>query len=639
MLRDRDPFKIQIEGGDIQDRQLSGFSDRRYEGTGIPPREIGSLHRVIDPKVARIALLLLVGVFLVLFCRITWLQLVRGVHFRDIAEGNRIRLEILPANRGLIVDRQNKALVSNIPEFNLIIIPADLPKDNNVRDDILAKLQLLINNTEINSTLNNLNFNSYLPVTILSQLDRDMALSLISKTYAWSGIKVNITSRRNYIYNNALGQVLGYMSLLSLDEYKKMNLSYQYNDSIGRTGIEAIYEPELRGFAGKREVEVDNLGRAREIYTAIESISGERLTLTVDSELQQVVVDSIEKHLLSAGLKKGAAVALDPKNGEILALASFPTFDPNMFGLKNKSQEVRNVLLDTSQPLFNRAVSGEYPSGSTIKPFYAAAALQEKVITPQTSIFSGGGIWAGNKFFADWKAGGHGSTNVYKAIAESVNTFFYTIGGGTENFNGLGVNRIIQYLKKFHFGEKLGIDLLGEARGLIPTPEWKQIYFNDKWYLGDTYNLSIGQGNLLVTPLQLAVNYAALVNGGIIYKPHLVKMRQSENNQPGQVIESQKIGTLPISENNLKVIKQALRDTVVYGSGRSLAELSKAVAGKTGTAQVDLKKQPHAWFAGFVPYDDPAMVLVVLIENGGESTYTAVPAAKEIFSWYITNRL
>ncbi len=638
MIKHKDPFRIRVEGGDIKDRELVGYSDKRYEGTGIPAKEVGSLSRVIEPKVPRTLLFVFIIFFSLLTSRIIWLQVVRGVEFRATAEGNRIRLEILPAQRGLIVDRQNQKLVSNMPMFNLVVIPADLPDDFNLRQTILEKLQAIAQKNNYQIDLTKLDYNSYLPVVLESQLDHNQALALMNQAAEWPGVEVRVVSRRNYLLDEYLGHVLGYMSLLSSDEYQKMSKVYQFNDSIGRTGIEAVYEEELRGLAGKREIEVDNLGRTREIYASLEPVSGSRLTLTIDNELQRTVVDIMKKYLKVASLTKGAAVALDPKNGEVLALASLPLYHPNYFGLLEKSQEVAATLQDKNKPLFNRAISGEYPSGSTIKPFIAAAALQEQVITPQTTFFSSGGLWAGNKFFADWKADGHGATNVYSAIAESVNTFFYAIGGGTEHFTGLGIDRLANYLKKMNFGQLAYIDLLGEAKGLVPIPEWKQLNFNERWYLGDTYNLAIGQGHILVTPLQLAVNYAALVNGGNIYQPHLIKMIQDPLRDV-KIIAAQKNGSLPIDQQNLSIIRQGLRNTVVYGSGRSLATLSRAVAGKTGTAQIDNKQQPHAWFAGFVPYEDPSMVLIILFENGGESTAIAVPAAKEIFDWYIKNRL
>ncbi|MFA4937249.1 MAG: penicillin-binding protein 2 [Patescibacteria group bacterium] len=638
MIRNRDPFVIRIEGGSIKDRELAGYSDRRYEGTGIPAKEIGSLNRVIEPRIPRILLLVFVIFFTILGGRVMWLQIAQGDEFRTIAEGNRIRLEILPAQRGLIVDRQNKKLVSNTAEFNLIVVPADLPKDIYNRNSIFSQLQAIASKDNYELVIDDLDYNSYQPKVLYTQLNHNQALTLMSQSTDWPGVEVKIASRRDYTEAEYLSHVLGYMSLLSGEEYKKMNQIYQFTDSIGRSGIEAAYEEELRGIRGKREVEVDNLGRTREVYASVDAISGDRLTLTIDSGLQQVVVDSMNKYLKLANLKKGAAVALDPKNGDILALASFPLFNPNNFGLQEKNQEVVNILQDGNKPLFNRSISGEYPAGSTIKPFIAAAALQEKIITPQTTIMSTGGLWAGNKFFADWKAGGHGLTNVYSAIADSVNTFFYTIGGGTEKFNGLGIDRLASYLKKMNFGQLSYIDLTGESKGLVPTPEWKRLNYNDKWYLGDTYNLSIGQGQILVTPLQLAVNYAALINNGDIYQPHLIKMIQ-DSVFGAKIIEPQKNGSLPIDPENLEIVKKGLRDTVVYGSGRSLSSLTRPLAGKTGTAQVDNNQLPHAWFVGFVPYEDPSMVLVILVENGGESTATAVPVAKEIFDWYINNRL
>jgi len=303
------------------------------------------------------------------------------------------------------------------------------------------------------------------------------------------------------------------------------------------------------------------------------------------------------------------------------------------------SQEEYNAFLnDENNPLFNRAISGEVPSGSTIKPVVAAAALQERVISENTSFLSIGGLHIGQWFFPDWKAGGHGVTNVRKALAESVNTFFFYIGGGYQDFVGLGVDRLVKYMRLFGLGEKSGLDLNGESAGFVPTSDWKEETKNEAWYIGDTYHISIGQGDILVTPLQVANFTAAVANGGILYRPYLVQSLLDENNQVVKQIEPQIIRRDFIDPYNLQVVREGMRQTVIAGSARSLSVLPVNSAGKTGTAQWSSKKQNHAWFTGFAPYENPEIVITVLVEEGREGSEVSVPIAKEILDWYFSQR-
>ncbi|MEK7097236.1 MAG: penicillin-binding transpeptidase domain-containing protein, partial [Patescibacteria group bacterium] len=289
-------------------------------------------------------------------------------------------------------------------------------------------------------------------------------------------------------------------------------------------------------------------------------------------------------------------------------------------------------------PLFNRAVSGEYPSGSTIKPVMAAAAFEEGVITEKTSFLSSGGLRIGEWFFPDWKAGGHGVTNVRKAIAESVNTFFYYIGGGFQDFIGLGIERIVKYEKMFGLGSQTGVDLPGEASGFLPSKEWKEKTKNEKWYIGDTYHVAIGQGDLTATPLQIAMFTGFFANNGKIYRPHFVREILDSKDNPAKEIEEDPIRENFISDYNIKVVREGMRQTVTAGSARSLSLLPVEAAGKTGTAQWSSKKDPHAWFTGFAPYDYPQIVFTILIEEGREGSTVAVPIAKEFLEWYFGER-
>ena len=294
-------------------------------------------------------------------------------------------------------------------------------------------------------------------------------------------------------------------------------------------------------------------------------------------------------------------------------------------------------MVDPNAPLFSRAWAGSFPSGSVIKPIIAAAAFSEGLINRQTTFFSSGGLQINTWFFPDWKAGGHGVTNVVKALAESVNTFFYIIGGGYENFVGLGLEKISEYLKKFGLANTVGIDLPGETAGFIPSREWKEDVKKERWYIGDTYNLSIGQGDLLVTPLQVA-NYTAIIaNGGTSYQPHLVKRMINAETKEKIDIAPRIIEKNVLPDSILSIVREGMRATITSGSAQSLNSLPVAVAGKTGTAQWSSKYSPHAWFTGFAPYDDPQIVLTILIEEGGEGSHVAVPVAREVFGWWAKN--
>jgi penicillin-binding protein 2 len=302
------------------------------------------------------------------------------------------------------------------------------------------------------------------------------------------------------------------------------------------------------------------------------------------------------------------------------------------------------MLSDPAKPFFNRAIAGVYPPGSSIKPFVAYAALEEGVVSPRTQVMSTGAVVVPNPYnpdapaiFRDWKAGGHGVVDVYKAIAESVNTYFYAVGGGYGDIEGLGIARIKRYLDAFGFGVKTNADITGEEEGVVPDKIWKEKEFNAQWTLGDTYNVSIGQGNLLVTPLQLARAYAALANGGKLMQPLLVKEVIGNNKE--KIFESRPlvVATSAEDEKNLSVVRNGMRQTVTDGSARRLADLPVAVAGKTGTAQAP-RNTTHAWFASFAPFNDPKIALVILFEEGGEGSSVAVPAAHEIYQWYFGGR-
>ncbi|MFA6170960.1 MAG: penicillin-binding transpeptidase domain-containing protein [Patescibacteria group bacterium] len=354
--------------------------------------------------------------------------------------------------------------------------------------------------------------------------------------------------------------------------------------------------------------------------------------------MQKKLEEIIANRLAKTNLKKASAIIMDPRNGEVLTMISLPAYDDNLFARGISADEYKKLLEDPNRPLFNRAVSGEFPSGSVIKPVIAAAALEEGVVDENTTVLSNGGIRINQWFFPDWKAGGHGVTSVKKALAESVNTFFYYIGGGYENFQGLGVERIDKYGKIFGLDAQTGIDLAGESAGFLPTKEWKEKAKGEKWYIGDTYHVSIGQGDLLVTPLQVAQYTSVFANGGKLYRPHLIRqVLTSEDKIVGNVVSDavrNLVSEKLVSKKNIEIVREGMRQTVTGGSARSLQSVPVPVAGKTGTAQFSTTKPTHAWFTGFAPYDNPELVITILVEEGGGGDVIAVPIAKEFLEWY-----
>lgn len=579
--------------------------------------------------------------------RTAWLQIVKGDYYYSMAEGNRIRVERVEAKRGVIYDQARRPLVRNVANFILYFIPSDMTADENEAESIITRISQILGNQsaeEIKEKLAGVgkkSLESYRPLFIADNIDYDRAMQLYLESAAWKGVVLSNKTRREYDLYNSLStsHIMGYTGKISKEEMKKRTEEdYLAIDYIGKMGIEYFWEKELRGTNGEKQIEVDALGKEKKILGQERENDGHNLVMAVDIETQKKLEDIMRGALDKLKLSRGVAVVQNPNNGEIIAAVSLPAYDNNSFARGINKDEYGVLVNDPDRPLFNRIVSGEYPSGSTIKPAMAAAALQEGVITERTSFSSVGGIRIGEWFFPDWKAGGHGITNVRKAIAESVNTFFYYIGGGHQDFAGLGLERIVKYLKLFGLGDRLGVDLAGEATGFLPSQEWKETAKNERWYIGDTYHLSIGQGDLTATPLQIVSLTSFFANGGKLYQPHFVKEILDSQDRLVRKIQPQVIRDGFISGYNADVVRSGMRQTVTSGSGRLLSTLPVTAAGKTGTAQWSSKKDPHAWFMGFAPYENPEIALSILVEEGKEGSTVAVPIAKEFLEWYFRDR-
>lgn len=584
--------------------------------------------------------LILLGLIILGF-RLFYLQIHQGNYLRQIAEGNRLRIEIIPSNRGLIKDEKGHILVENIPQFNLMFIPADLPKDLSLFQDKLQKIAQL-SKVEFENLYNQLTkapSYSSIPQLIKDNIDYENALKLESEIKDIPGFILNIKATRNYFYPESLSHVLGFLGKISEEEYKDLkDKNYQFDDFIGRQGLEAYYEEILRGIPGQKQIEVDSQGHELKKYFQIDPKQGKHLTLYIDADLQAKAYELLSKYIKKLSVPGGAVVILDAKTGGVKTLVSYPSFDSNKLTQGLDPQEAEKLFKDPSRPLFNRAISGEYPPGSTFKPIIALGALAEGIITPQTQILSQGGLKFDKWFFPDWKKGGHGLTDLTKALAESVNTYFYYIGGGYQDFRGLGVERIIKYAQEFGLGKKTGIDLPGEKEGFLPSKKWKEEIKKEKWYLGDTYHLSIGQGDILITPLQAANYLLTIVNDGKVLRPHLVKSIEDPSTNQQKNIKAEVIKKIQIDTKYFQAVKRGLRAAVVSGSARWLNNLPVTSAGKTGTAQATDPNKFHSWFIGYAPYEDPEIVISVVIEEGGESTQAALPLAYEILAWYFSQK-
>lgn len=608
---------------DAEDISLNEAVSRRPSVAVQPARSF--VGNVIAGSRYRRGLILAFGMLSIFLLRTGYLQIVRGATYRTLAEANRIRTHILPAERGIIADRNGVVLAKNNPSFTLVAQISELPKEAVERDALFAEVASLVNADAAEFSRLFDQSTDIAELALATDIPYETALSYAVHDDDIFGINLVLSERRSYITDGipSLSHVLGYTGIINAEEYADLrDNGYVSYDHLGKQGLEVSHEAELRGTYGQEIVEVDATGKFLRTIAKQDPVNGERLTLSLDATLQAQIEYVLEARLKGTGSSRAAVVAMNPTNGEVLALVSWPAYDANLFAAGIDQASYSALLEDENDPLFPRATAGEYPSGSTIKPMFAAAALSEGIITPTTSFLSSGGLQIGDRFFPDWRAGGHGTTNVYHAIADSVNTFFYIIGGGYDTFQGLGIYRLMSWAATFGFGSPSGIDLPGEADGFLPSPEWKEEETGEPWYIGNTYNVSIGQGDFLVSPLQIARATSVFANQGILTTPHLVL---------GADLPSTQI----ISKEITDVIKEAMRRTVTQGSATSMQSVPVEVAGKTGTAQWSRTSPPHSWFTGFAPYDNPEITLTVIVEDGGNSSL-AIPISREILTWYFS---
>ncbi len=575
--------------------------------------------------------------FAVLIARLFYLQVIQGREYQRLSENNCIRLQQIDAPRGLIYDRNGVLMVENRPSFDLSLIAKDARPLKATLKKLSHYLDLPL--SELQNRLQRSGTASYQPVLLKQDIGRDALAAIEVHRFELPGVQVEVKPLRCYLKPMEAAHVIGYLSEINARELQeKAYAGCRGGDLIGKFGIEKAFDSLLRGVRGGRQVEVDARGQVVRVLDTVDARPGDNVFLTIDQKLQQTAETLLKGHV-------GAAVAMDPNNGEILAMASMPTFDPNAFvsGMTRKQWE--ELSKNPERPLENRAVPGEYPPASTYKIITAMAGLQEGVIEPQTRLYCPGVYKYGDSTFRDWKPSGHGWLNVVGALQQSCDVFFYQVG------QRLGVDRLAYYAKACGLGAPTGIEVR-EAFGLVPTAAWKKRRFGVSWQGGETLSVAIGQGYDLVTPLQMLDVISAVATGGLRYRPHLVRAVVAPDGKRVYVAGKKLIGRLPVSPKNIDVVKKGLWEVVNTPSGTAwrIRDPDIEICGKTGTAQVigrrrrereskaerrSVDQRPHAWFVAYAPADHPRIAVSVLIEHGDHGGSVAAPIARALIDDYL----
>ncbi len=683
-----------------------------------------------DPKYSRLAFLRLVVAIMAvtLIGRLWQIQMVAGEKYRLLADQNRLRDMDVTAPRGVIYDRNGEILARNRPSFSVVVVPGDLPEDADDEAEgagdarVLNRLLAILNQpassatpspapaavverkgkaapeptpnpasvirerdpwvmprAEIETKIADGRLGgAYRPITMARYISEATAFLIAEDAVNLPGVQLVLEPIRDYPSGALTSHIVGYMGHIPeslLPEYEEQG--YQQNDQVGLTALEYSFQDEMRGVPSEQIIEVDVHGRkVRTVGEPRPAVPGYNLVLALDLALQKAATQALQTTLdNSSGFTKanqGVIIALDPRNGKVLALVSLPSYDNNLFAKGITTEAYTALLNDPLLPMFNQAIAGQYPPGSTFKIIMAAGGLQEGVISVSTKLGDGfdgvndGIIWVPNDFapwdrslaqpFYSWthKYGyGHGLDDVRHALAVSDDIYFYMLGGGYRDiFEGLGSTRMGNYAKMFGLGTPTGIELLGEAAGLVPTSKWKRINYAESWLTGDTYNMSIGQGYVLSTPIQMANASAAIANRGVLYKPQLVDHLTDETGEVIRPFEPQVLQEVAVAPRYIDVVREGMYGAMnfPYGTATRIKVPGVVLAGKTGTAEFarDWNKdgQPdrdekgnlptHAWFTAFAPYVDPEIVVTVFVMNGGEGSAVAAPVAGEVLNAYFT---
>lgn len=573
---------------------------------------------------------------IVLLAMVVRLSIFDFEYLTDLSFQNSTANFFIPPPRGLIIDRNGIQLVKNYPKFDLLVISREI-KDN--QEEVSANFQRISEimdiSTEVLKTSIYDGVRQSSAFIIVKDLTKDQLLAL--NIFSPKGFYVVPNVKRSYIDGPQFSQMMGYIGKVNKEDL--VDKYYKSTDLIGRLGLEAKYENYLRGEHGKIFFSHDEDNKNTQNQ---DPKSGKNLILNIDAELQKKLYLELYEVLLFSGLDKSAAIIQNPNTGEVLALASFPTFNNNLFvdGLTEK--EFNRLFENKSRPMFNRVISGLYNPGSTIKPFYGLAILEENIFSSADTIHDCVSLIVPNLYnpdnpaiFNNWRAD-LGLFNLQRAIANSCNVYFFIAGGGYKNIKGLGIENIKKYLHLGMADIKLGIDLPGEENGFIPDSDWKLREKGENWYQGDTYNISIGQGDLLVSPLWINSYISAIANGGIIYKPYLVNKIVDQDKNIIKSFEPQKLTKLPFKKENIAEIKSDMEETVLSGTAQIFKDLPVRVAAKTGTAEIIKGVRVNSLFTAFAPYENPELAITVLIEGASTNQGLAIKVAYNVFKWYFS---
>ena len=588
---------------------------------------------------------LVLFVFLLLAGRFFYLQVVRHGELYTLAEANRISIVPVVPNRGIIVDRNGVLLAHNYSAYTLEVRPDRIANLESLIDELATVVEITARDRRrFRRLLEESKSIGSLPVR--TRLSDEEIARFAAVRYRFPGVEINARLFRQYPQGEVFSHVVGHIGRINQSEVEQLEAAgltanYRGTDYMGKTGLEQNYERFLHGTTGLEEVEVDSGGRPVRTLSRTPPVSGNNLVLNLDARLQEVAYNAF-------GDRRGALVAIDPATGGVLAFVSRPGFDPNLFVDGIDSLNWNELNNSPDKPLVNRALSGTYPPGSTFKPYMALAALTYGKRTPQQTIKDPGYFMFGGHQFRDSRPGGNGIVDMYKSIVKSSDTYYYMLA------NDLGIDAIAKFMAQFGFGDRTGIDISGEAAGVLPSQEWKMRRFNQKWFAGETISIGIGQGYNAYTPLQLAQAIAMLANDGVAYRPHIVDYIEDFRSRERTPVESRRLRALELKREHLAVVKEALIGVNKEGTAaRSFAGAAYVSAGKTGTAQVIGVKQgekyvesrvqeelrDHSLFIAYAPAENPRIALAVVVENAGFGARTAAPLARKVLDYYLLGKL
>jgi penicillin-binding protein 2 len=576
-----------------------------------------------------------------LTARLFYLQVIDGGRFATLSARNRTVLEAIPSPRGLIYDRAGRVLVTNVPTFAVKLRPADLPTTQ--RPQVVERLAALLDldAAEINETIDSNPGSAFDLVRIAGDVDEQTALLISEAGFELPGVEIVVEARRQYTYGPVLSQILGYTGPVSAEQLPDLrSLGYLPDDLLGKAGLEAQYETELRGTYGSESVERDATGRRTQVLqTVSEAEPGNSLNLTIDTKEQKYAEKALKWAMNEVGLKRGVVIVMNPQTGEVVSLVSLPTYDNNLFARGISNTDYQALVEDPDKPLLNHATQAHYPPGSTYKLVTGTGGLADRKISASTQLETKSYLTIGDTKFYDWNRRGFGPCNIYCGFGHSSDTFFFQVAGM------LGIDRLGYWAKQYGFGSPTGIDLPGEVSGIVPTNQWKQDVLGEPIFPGETYQAGIGQGYDVVTPIQLVNAYATLANGGTLYQPQIVHDIVGPDGVVVQPFEPKVLHEMDVPASVLTTMRNAAREVVEIRHTYNLVELPIKVAGKSGTAEFGTRDAEgrlpfHSWFVGFVPkdpengsFDDPDSELIVLAFAYDSRTKGNV--ATEIVKYYL----